>query len=53
MRTDASALVRIEIGRECMRLLKERDALPWWNFWRWAAINQEVQELIAILEEES
>lgn len=53
MRTDASALVRIEIGRECMRLLKERDALPWWNFWRWGAINREMRALLDSMEDES
>lgn len=39
------------VYRECQRLLNERNALPWWNFWRWAGINQEIQELLNSMED--
>lgn len=37
----------------CKRLLDERKALPWWNWWRFSAINREVQRLLATLEDAS
>lgn len=38
---------------ECKYLLNERTALPWWNWWRWNAINREMRALLDSMEEES
>lgn len=50
---DAGREEHMAVYRECQRLLDERTALPWWNFWRWAGINQEIQELLDSLEDDS
>lgn len=38
---------------QCMRLLKERDALPWWRWRRFNAINREVRAILASMEDDS
>ncbi len=43
----------LAIYRACQRLLTERTALPWWNFWRWNAINREMRALLDSLEDDS
>jgi len=39
------------IYRQCAELLREREALPWWNFWRFNAINRRIRELLEFVED--
>ncbi len=36
---------------KCSRLMDEGSAVPWWNWWRYRAINREVRVLLDSLKD--